>query len=394
MSATLRISVGANVVLAGIVVVLLWRDRPAAPPAIAPIAPPTTTVRAEALQSRSVPDGLAPAAFAQLERMGISREGIVSALLEDFHRRWDQRLADLEKKHAPQPAPERDHLELARLRDAEKIRVLKEALGEEGYVAWDKDRTLRLLNGAGVPLSAAEAERAYRLHKEFDRKHRELQMAMEDGVADMADGSKLQAQAQEALDRELEKLLGRQRLDAMRGLGDPRAEVQGKYGDLNPTADQVNAVLLAEANHRARETALAQRLKENPGDAASVVTELKAMHEAREENLRRVFGAAAYDTSKRLNDPRYKTLQHYAAAWGLEERDVQSVYESLRAWHEQVDRTRGAAALSEAAGRRVNGPELDAAIDQARQQTEAGLQNLIGGERLRRLQQNGLLTSR
>jgi hypothetical protein len=289
---------------------------------------------------------------------------------------------------------DRQYVECARLREAEQIRELKETFGEEGYLAWDKAQTLRALNPADLTMTAEEAEQAYRLQKDFDQKHKELQMAMEDGVADTVDVGTLQLQAQETLNLELEKLFGKQRLNEIRGISEPIADVHSKYADLNPTPDQVKSVLQAEGDYRARETALTERLKVTPGDAAHVADELKAINDARDENLRRIFGAEAYDTMKRQNDLTYKTLQQYAGAWELKGQEIQSVYEALHGFHDQIELTRSAAALSEAAGQPVNWRAIDSAIEQTRQQTEASLQNLIGVERLRRLKQNGILTTR
>jgi hypothetical protein len=402
MRSALRLSIGANLVLLGVVAFLLWRDHAAVPSSVSPAVrtvparsdSPLAQALAQAPQPKSTEPKLSPAAMAELERMGISRDLIVSALLEDFRRRWDLRFTELQQKHAPKQVPERENIALARRRDAAQVRALQEALGEEGYLAWDQDQTLRRLNSAGLPLTTAEAQQAYRLQKEFDQKHRELQMAMEDGVADMADAGALQAQAQEALERQLEQLLGKPRLAAMRGIDDPIAEVSWKYGELNPTPDQANAVLRAEGDHRARETALARRLKETPGDAVNVTAELKAMNDAQEESLRRIFGAETYDQQQRQNDPRHRILQQYAEVWGIKDHEIQPVFETLRAFHDQADRMRRAGAMSEAAGQRVNWPEIESVVEQARQRTEAGLENLVGGERLRRLKQNGLLTGR
>jgi hypothetical protein len=279
------------------------------------------------------------------------------------------------------------------------MRELKAAFGEEGYLAWDKEQTLHALNRARVPgdelpMTAGEAEQAYRLQKEFDDKARELQIMLEDGVADKADVGTLQAQAQQTLDREIEKLLGPQRFNELRGNVDPTTEVYRTYGDLNPTPSQARAVLQAEQDYRAREAALTKRVNENPGDTANVTAELKALSDAQDENLRQVFGAAVYDNMKRQNDPTFKTLQQYAEAWELKDQEIQSVYETLHAFQDQAARTRSAAEMSEAAGQRVNWREINSAIEQAQQQTEAGLQNLIGGERLQRLKQNGVLTIR
>jgi len=288
--------------------------------------------------------------------------------------------------------------ELSRASDAEQVRELKDALGEDGYRAWDKEQTLHAINrarapGDDLPMTADEAEQAYRLQKEFDDKNRELQMAMEDGIADRADVGTLQAQAQQALDRELDKLLGHERFNELRGNIDPTAEVYRTYGDLNPTPDQAKAAARAEQDYRARQTALAQQLNGNPGDEAKTTAELKALSDAYDENLRQIFGAETYNTIKQQNDPTYKTLQQYAGAWELKSNEIQPVYQSLHAFQDQADRMRNAAEMSQAAGQPVNWREVNSAIEQARQQTEAGLLNLIGMERLRRLEQNGLLAN-
>lgn len=407
MSSGLRLSIAANIALAGIVALLLWRGQSAAPNVLAsrpqPVAVRANIAKADTVTSGSQPRSssarVTPAAVAQLEQLGMSREIIVNALLESFNRRWDKRVLELQKKYAPRTVPEREMRELSRLSDTERNRELKEALGEDGFRAWDKEQTLRTLNrarlpGDDLPMTAEEAEQAYRLQKDADEKSRELQMAMEDGVADRADIGTLQARVQETLDRELEKLLGKQRVSELRGHTDATTEVYRTYGDLNPTPEQAKAALLAEDDYRAREDALAKRLTENPGIAATITAELKALNDAKEETHRRTFGPEAYDTMKRENDPTYKTLKQYAEAWQLKDNDIRSVYETVHAFQDQAERTRTAAEMSEAAGQRVNWREINAAIEQSRLQTEAGLQNLIGSERLRRLQQNGVIGTR
>lgn len=402
MSFAFRLSLGANIVLLGVAAVLLWRDRPLnAPPGGPPVQPPAARTEltlsdgaAGEVPAESSGARLNPTVLAQLERAGLSRDLVVSALLEGFHRRWDQRSAELDKKYSPKPVPEREYVELARERDAEQVRELKAALGEAGYRAWDQERTLRLVNSTGIPLSVGEADEIYRLQKEFDEEHRELQMAMEDGVADMADAGTLQAQAQAGLNRKLEQLLGRQRLEEMRGLSDPATEVYRRFGDLNPTPDQAKAVLAVDNTYSAREAALAAQLQASPGHPVNVASELETLNNAKEENLRRIFGADAYERMKRQNDPTYQALKRYAGAWELQEQQVQSVYEAVHAFHTRAERARTAAAMSEAAGQQVNWSEVNSAIEQARRQTETGLQTLIGDERLRRLKQNGMLAVR
>lgn len=402
MSPAFRLSIAANLVLAGVIVTLLWRDRPTAPVTVAPPALPTT---APANMPRPAPrpaepvappatGRIAPEAIAQLEQAGISRGVLGSALREDFNRRWDRKLVELERSFAPRQTPPREYVEFERHRRAELVRELTEALGPEGYRAWDKEQTLRTVNNAGVPMSPEEAEQAYRLQKEFDQQHWELEMAMDDGVADRADGAALQSQAQEALSRQLEQLLGKQRFDALQGMPDPVADVQRHYGELNPTPDQANAVVRVEDDYRAREEALAARLGRNPAEAVDLAAELQALTDAREEELRRIFGAAAYDEQKRRSDPTYQTLQQFAGAWGLQDQEVQGAYRTLHAYHNEMDRIRQVAGIREQAGQTVNWREINATIEQLRRQTEADLDAQLGVDRVQRLEQNGMMDRR
>ncbi len=395
MSIRLRLSLAANVALGGIIATLLWRAPVAPPPPVAPPTPaPAPSTPALHPSAPVIATGPTPQAVAQLERMGLSREVIVNALLGEFHRRWDMRIAEMEARHAPRPVPPREYIELARLRDADQVRAMKDALGEDGYLAWDKEQTLRMVNMGGVRLSAEEAERVYRMQKEFDEEYRAQQMALEDGVADVADVTAASAQARERLDRDIEALLGRPRFDQLRGSADPVTDMYRKYGDLGPTMDQAQAALEAEEAHRVREADLAARLRAAPGESTAVMAEMLAMSEAKDESLRRIFGAAAYDAMRRRNDATYMQLTQFAPAWDLTAQEVDSVYEPLRAFHDQAERARAAAAMREAAGQRVDWREIDASIEQARRQTEAGLAELIGDRRLERLKQHGLLTVR
>jgi hypothetical protein len=163
------------------------------------------------------------------------------------------------------------------------------------------------------------------------------------------------------------------------------------FGDLNPTPDQANAALNAEKVYDARRDALTKKLAENPGDGRDVAMELKALQDAQDENLRQIFGAETYDRYKKEHDVTYQTLKQYGDAWNLNGEEVQQVYQSVSAFQQQADRLRAAAALNQQAGHKVDWKAMNAEIEQAQQQTEAGLQLTIGAERLRRLKQNGIL---
>ena len=402
MTPAFRISITANLVLAGVTAALLWRVHPGATPRGTDASQPLT-VRAvvhEAKEAdadlRPSPDGpqLTPAGVAALERLGIAREAIVNALINDQTFRHDKQVRAAEKRYAPRPVPRAERIKLQREAEAERVRELKQALGEDRYLAWDKENTLRMLNIGGVRLDAQDADNAYRVQKEFDEKNKALQMAVEDGITDEADFNTLYEKARQQYDRQLEDLFGKDRLAAMRGTPDPIADVTRRYEDLNPTAEQAKAVLKAEGDLQARESALAEQLKDNPEDSATLTAQLKALADAREENLRHIFGAETYDATTRQNDSTYQKLTQFAGAWNLQDSQIEPVYQALSAFHDQADLARTAAEMNESAGQPVDWHQVNAGIEQAREKTEIALANLIGGERVRRLMQNGLLNVR
>lgn len=400
-SGALRFSIGANVVLAIGVLALWWRAQESSPATTALPTRPTThrATRADdlATELQPKPNGpkLTPAAVTELERLGISRNAIAEALINDHTYRHDQRVRELQKRYAPKPVPRREMLQVEREDEEGRTRELREALGEERFLAWDQDRIMRLVNMGGAKLGPDEADQMYRLQKDFEQKDRALRIAREDGVTDEADANAVYERNQQQLEQELEKLFGKDRLAQIRGTKpDPVADATRRFADLNPTPEQAYAAVQAEGGFRVSQEALIQRLKDNAIDPANAPAILKTLNDARDENLRQVFGADNYNAMKRQNDPTYQALQQYAGAWGLKDSDVPTVYNTLAAYQNQADLTRMAAELSEAAGQPVNWRQINAKIQQASQQTAVELANAIGGEAVRRLMNNGLLEQR
>ena len=403
MAFALRLSLIANIALVGVVGVLLSRTSPGPEKggAASAVANPSSgqggSVETSQNRSQASERKLNPSTVAKLEELGISREAVTNMVLEDFNLRSTRELAQLQKKYAPRPVPDREMVEFSRRCEVDRIRELKEKLGQDGYRAWDKGEKLRELNKARPPgnemeLSPSESEQAYALQKDYDEKVQGLQEAMEDGVADRADAGTLEAQAEQALDAGLEKLLGKQRLDELRGNIDPTAAALREYAALDPTQDQASAAAQAEAAYREKQDALTQRLNQNPADSANITAEIKALNDGETEKLRQIFGATAYDEMKLQSDPTYQTLTHYAEAWNLQDSEVQSTYQAIHDFQTTADNIRSAAEMSQAAGQTVNWRQVNSQIEKVQQQTEANLQSLLGGERLRRLKQNGVLT--
>jgi hypothetical protein len=397
------ISVAANLALLVVAGILFTRERPDRRATLDPAAMPVAVQpQAQANANEAAPTeikqrangrGLTPEVVQRFERAGISRNVLADIKRLDFRRKWNKRVVELENKYAPKQPPQREYVALERLRDAEQIRELKETLGEDGYLAWDKEETLRKLNFEEVPMNPMEADRAYELQKQLDDKLQELQMGMEDGDADLADAGTLQMQAQETYEKELEKLLGRNRYEQLKGYTSPLVEGTMMFNELNASDEQVKTLKAAQSEYSKLETAIARRLREKPSDATAIATELKALNDAREENFRNAVGAATYDQLKREHDSTYQTLKKYAAAWNLTAPEIEPVYAKVRSFQDDSERLRQAAQMSELAGQNADWNAVNSAIDKSRRETESGLQSLIGDERLRRLLRNGMLSA-
>jgi hypothetical protein len=399
MSSGFRISIGANLVLLALVGLLLWRGHPPTPATVqfaAKSTRPSSHIQRsdDDLQPPATGAQLTPAAIAELKRAGFSSDAIAESLIDDHTFRYDKRVRALQKKYAPKPVPRREMLAVAREGEAERIRELKAAMSEDGYRAWDREKTLSRVTMGRIRMTADESERVYQLQKAFEDRDRALKMAQEDGTTDPATAQAEYDQAQKQLDHDMEALLGKDRTTSMHGASDPVADVARRFQDLNPSPEQAQAVIQAESDVHAREAALVQRLKDDPGEAANLAAELKALTDSREQSLRQIFGSDSYDNAKRENDTTYQKLTQYASAWNLADSQIQPVYDAVSAYHDQADRMRMAAEMSEAAGRPVNWRDVNVAITQSRLQTESALVNLIGGEQVHRLQENGVLDVR
>jgi hypothetical protein len=395
------LSVAVNLVLLVVAGMLFTRDRPALNANVGPSENPIA-VRAQATDPKGAAiesgprvnaHGLTSEVISRLEAAGTSRKVLADIKRLDFLRRWSQRVVELENKYAPKHPPQREYVALERLRDAEQVLELKEALGEAGYLAWDKEETLRNLNFEEVPMTPAEADRAYQLQKQLDDKLQELRMGMEDGDPDIADAGTLQMQAQDAYEKELEKLLGRKRYEQLRGYTSPLVAGAMMFDNLAASDEQVKTLQAAQSEYSNRETALTQGLRGKPSDAGAIAIELKALNDAREENFRKAVGAATYDQLKREHDSTYQTLKQYAGAWNLTEPEIEPVYTKVRSFQDESERLKQAAQMSELAGQNADWNAVNSLIEQSRRETESVLHGLIGEERLSRLVRNGILTS-
>jgi hypothetical protein len=396
MSLAYRLSVVANVALIAVTIGLVSHERgePTAPAVAARAAestePSSATANKRAAPARR-PESTADL-FARLEKAGVATTVLADIVRTDHRRRWSKRVFELENRFAPKQPPQREYIMLRRLEEEDETRALKQALGEQGYAAWDREQTLQKLNFEEVAMSSAEEDRVYDLEKRLEDKLREMQLAMEDGDADIADMGTLQMQAQDAYEKDLEKLLDTQRYQQLKGYTIPVVEGHLEFNELSPTPEQVTALQAAVSDYQTRETDLTTRLADKPADPATIAAELKTYRDEEDARLRDTIGADAYANFKRDHDDTYQTLTQYSQAWNLKDGEIEPVYDKIKAYVDNVDRLRRAAQLTQLAGEAADWNTINATIEQSRQQTEADLQSLIGPDRAHAIERNGLLS--
>jgi hypothetical protein len=398
----LALSLGLNIALLAAAILLLRRDEAArgrsveiAPKVSATAAQPTVAKPAPAAAPAARRTGnahLTPEDIARFEKAGVPRNILADVMREDFRLRWNKRTAELEARFAPLPVPQREYSRLQRQQDAEQARELKAALGEEGYLAWDKEQTLRTVNFEGVPMDAPESDQVYRLQKQLDDKLHEFQWGMEDGDMDVADMTKLQLETQDAYENSLKNLLGEKRYNELKGYVVPVVEGHLEFNELTPSPEQIAALQGAASQYNDSEAQLRKRLRDQPEDPLKLAAELQKLNDARDQNFRQTLGDQAYDEVKREHDGMYQTLQQYASAWNLTDSEIQPVYSQLKAYEQKVDTLRKAAQLNELVGNDVDWNAVNAAILREQQQAQTALQNLVGPDRARRISRNGLLS--
>jgi len=407
MTSGLRLSLTANIALVSLVVALILRwPAPPVKPAeklrrLDSHAEKGSTNPSRGPSETMAEGGLNPVAAAELMHCGVSRETLTEVVLQDFERRQNEALAQLEKRYAPALIPEREMIAFSRRRDVDRVRAIRNTLGEEAYRAWDRNQALQELNfrrlpGDPLPMSAAETERAYELQRDFDERSKSIQMAFEDGVADRADADALRKRAKQELDDALSKLLGSDRLAQLHGSADETGhigaagETQQNWSDLCPTAEQAKGIERADTDYRSHENELAKALAARTTDPSAAAAELMRIAAEREQTLRGIFGAEAYAEHEAARDPAYGALTRYAEAWDLKPADIDRVYHSVSVFEQQADGLRRLAALREQAGSNVDWNAVNAAIEQLKRQASADVGAAVGPERLRRMEASGL----
>ncbi len=386
----LALSLAANAFL--LAFVAMERARTHVPAALAP-APPrhsaSPAARPATAPARALgeDDPLPREAVDALRSAGMSRDTLIHLLLADITRRSDRKLAALQVRYAPAPVPDADYQSLAVERQRTEQRELSALLGDGEYARWRREQVLDELGLPVAGITEAEGDEIVRLRERRQARVDEIQAAIESGAVDPIDGSQLQEEAAAACADAIARLLGPERSAPPARRDDPREEWRRTYAALQPSDSQLAAVEAAEAVYLERLQQLAAKSDLDPIGYAGSVDALEA---ERQRALETVFGADAYRQFVRGQDSTFQTLQRYAGPWQLSAPDIDFVYQRVQALRSRVDALTSDAIIEEEQGRAVDWPAMKRLAEAERTAAEHELEAYLGGERFRRLHQNGV----
>lgn len=336
-----------------------------------------------------------PKWIAGVRALGVSNALLASLVQADFAQRWERRSRALELHRA---AGEIDEEELARElgdHDEEQARELRAALGEPGFVAWEKDQVLRAFSAANPPLTEAEGEQLYRLQKETESKRRALTAAHARGDIDAVALDTAFGALEGTHASEVKSILGESRVGNADLVDDStRGTLRRQFKPLNVPADQIEKLADLDQARAVLEKGLDQSSDAAGQSDRGREAERLALTEARDRAFERIIGPEAFQAWQRLTDPRWEALRKFAPAWNLSDADAGRVYALLQ----QRDATARERQLQALAAQPSSGgpdwPAVQRELETQARSTADSLRQLLGPDRFQRMEQNGVFAPR
>jgi len=328
-----------------------------------------------------------------LRAAGVPNKILANVVIADFENRWDARERNLQKQF---DAGDLDASAITRAEDervAEREQTLRNALGEEGFREWDKENTLRDLNLDNLNLSAAETDSLYQLRKTLMQTQRDLQTASHEGKIDDADLSRKLSALQTQYDTQVHALLGDDRYAQMNVSPDPTtADLRRKTINLHPTDDELTALTAAQKQWNDQRAALDHQLESAQITPEQHDAQMQALDSARDQACQRALGANTFAQFERSQDPNYQAMKHFSTAWQLTDDDIDYLYSTLQYYKTSVASYQQQLQTLQNQGQPVDWTNVQKSISQFSGQIDQTLQNYLGDERFKKLEQNNILT--
>lgn len=397
----LRASLALNLVLAASALVLALRpaDSPAPlAPSAGPASPgPATTATAATAASAPSPAGgyAADASSAErrrwlvdrLRERGMPNPVLARFVLADIEAHWNPRAAELAiRTHGDPDTMAALQLEIDASRDAD----MRAALGDQGFLQWDRDNMLREANQGRIDLAPAEVAAGYEIWKTMQRRELELRAAKLGAELDDADAALEYGKALARFQTEMIALLGEERYALSRELDhDPAARLGDELGTLVTDNAQIRALLETQKQWNDIRLELEKEFEADP-TSPTYAEQLRVLDEARDHEYRQVLGAEAFDALQKERHPGYAMMKKHAELWGLDEGKIESVYGSLKYYEKAVRDYRAELGQLEESGRAVSQAAAREELRQFADRTRQLLAGYLGEEKFARMERSGV----
>jgi hypothetical protein len=328
-----------------------------------------------------------------LRSAGVPNKIIANVVIADFENRWETKERELQQKF------ETGEVDADALTQAESERVaareqaLRTALGDAGYHQWDKENTLRDMNLGSVKLSDAESDSLYELRKNLLQGQRDLEQAAHEGKIDETELSQKLSALQTQCETQTHALLGDNRFAAMNNSPDVvSADLRRKTKDLNPTADQLGELTAAQKQWNDQRANLDRQLESGQLSPDQHDAQMQSLDAARDQAYQRALGTNGFVAFQKSQDPNYQAMKQYSTAWQLTDSDIDYLYQTIQASKASISSYQQQAQALQSQGRPVDWSSVQKSISQYSNQVGQTLQNYLGDERFKKLQQNNVLT--
>lgn len=277
-------------------------------------------------------------------------------------------------------------------KEAEREQAIKAVLGKDAFVHWDKKNVLDWVSTDGVGLSAAESDTLYQIQKERQRLDRELSHSRQVGEVDQYDSQAQRAEIQKEYDSRLAELLGPDRATKLKKDNDwEYGRLRWDLRELNLSDEQDRALYRATQQYSGKVQEL-ERLSQSgtPIDGR----QLQELRISKEKEIEQILGPQGHADYKKVQDPRYREMKQYSAAWQLSADDIDFVYKTLEDSRRALLDYRKRVQEFELRGQPVNPGEIERVIKDFEKLTETDLRRRLSDARFDKLKRAGVIQLR
>ncbi len=328
-----------------------------------------------------------------LRDAGVPNKIIANVVIADFENRWETKERELQQKFDAGEVDADALTQAETERTTERDQALRAALGEAGYRQWDKENTLHEMNLGSLKLSDTETDSLYELRKNLAQRRRDLEQDAREGKIDDTDLSQKLSALQTQYEAQTHTLLGDERYAAMKNSPDAvDADLRRKTRDLHPSDDQLGELAAAQKQWNEQRAALEHQLEAAQLSPEQHDAQMQAIDAARDQAYQRALGTNNFAEFQKSQDPNYQAMKHYSAAWQLTDDDIDYLYRTLQYSRTSISSYQQQAQALQGQGRPVDWNSVQKNISQFSTQQEQTLQNYLGEERFKKLEQNNILT--